>query len=879
MKKKTVLFSVFLVLMMVGLAVSSRAVNAEKQSVRRDIVIVYDNSGSMYSPEMGNPAWCQALYAVEVFASMMNEGDNLWVYPMADVTAGGETYYQGQPIKISSPEDAEIIRDINTPVAGGTPIESIDWAYEGLKQMNGDEKWLIVLSDGTTFHQGGVSMGEYTVAALTDKLGNYNKYVNVMYLGIGEGAALPDLKDNGKFARRVEKAPQSREVLDKLTSMCNQMFGRDELSGSHIQGDKVHFDVSMKRLIIFLQGEDISDVTLTGPDGRKIPSDGKIYTPSYNTNNEAITNGSGSAPIKGLIDTSLQGVIVNYTDDLQPGTYTLDYKGNATSKGIYYEPDVDLTVFLEGPDGKTIPLDKFADPSDPVDVTPGSYEIHFGLIDAKTGKMTEDELLGDTHYEVKYKIDDKDSSFVSDKKKDVLPLEFKPGAKVEIDYIRADYLSGYRIVKTGEEVGWPKDGIYVGPEAAGNLEIRTEGGPDGPYLLSQLETGEPFKAYLYYDGEKLEPEEVGKANISVETKTEGLKFEAVQEDDHYLVKPHYGDPAHPEKITDTEGTADIKVTYTAELHEEAEASASISFKIENDVTGLSVSTTASKKRFTLSELDGYEIPLSLLMGGEQLTSEELDNLKIDVVIKDEKGNIIPFTVEKLPDARAAKVTLSREGVKKGNYTASFQAETKDEIGQPTKASASYDFKVRLLPVWVVPAIIAAAIALLAALIWFILSRKVLPSRARLINVTYMINGLEVAAPPGCRLNNGGKSRGSLTISYPRVGAFPAATGNIVLTLEAVDTRYKVLRKKLFHKGNLSARCTSISAFPTVNNVNANGNVFNWDITDHHLILPPGADHFPPFTVGNNALIIINGNANDGMGGIQTLNMSATLLFS
>ena len=36
-----------------------------------------------------------------------------------------------------------------------------------------------------------------------------------------------------------------------------------------------------RRLIIFLQGEDISDVTLTGPDGRKIPSDGKIYAEKY----------------------------------------------------------------------------------------------------------------------------------------------------------------------------------------------------------------------------------------------------------------------------------------------------------------------------------------------------------------------------------------------------------------------------------------------------------------------------------------------------------------------------------------------------------------------------------------------------------------------
>ena len=59
---------------------------AEKETTKRSIAIVYDNSGSMYFDDAGVEdekdfkklkAWCQALYAVEVFASMMNENDEL----------------------------------------------------------------------------------------------------------------------------------------------------------------------------------------------------------------------------------------------------------------------------------------------------------------------------------------------------------------------------------------------------------------------------------------------------------------------------------------------------------------------------------------------------------------------------------------------------------------------------------------------------------------------------------------------------------------------------------------------------------------------------------------------------------------------------------
>ena len=57
---------------------SALAANGTKNATSRAIAIVFDNSGSMYTKQ--NKAWCRATYAIEVFASMMNQGDTLQVY-------------------------------------------------------------------------------------------------------------------------------------------------------------------------------------------------------------------------------------------------------------------------------------------------------------------------------------------------------------------------------------------------------------------------------------------------------------------------------------------------------------------------------------------------------------------------------------------------------------------------------------------------------------------------------------------------------------------------------------------------------------------------------------------------------------------------------
>ena len=74
---------------------------------------MFDNSGSMYGP--GNMAWSQATYAMEVFAAMMNydNGDQMKIFPMHNVTTGGAG--ETSSITVKSISDIGQIHNMYTP--------------------------------------------------------------------------------------------------------------------------------------------------------------------------------------------------------------------------------------------------------------------------------------------------------------------------------------------------------------------------------------------------------------------------------------------------------------------------------------------------------------------------------------------------------------------------------------------------------------------------------------------------------------------------------------------------------------------------------------------------------------------------------------------
>ena len=60
--------------------------SAQSLYVRKIVSVVYDDSGSMIEDDNGTyvDRWCQAKYAMEVFAAMLGEKDTLNIFFMSD---------------------------------------------------------------------------------------------------------------------------------------------------------------------------------------------------------------------------------------------------------------------------------------------------------------------------------------------------------------------------------------------------------------------------------------------------------------------------------------------------------------------------------------------------------------------------------------------------------------------------------------------------------------------------------------------------------------------------------------------------------------------------------------------------------------------------
>lgn len=507
------------------LPVTAHASGTAKAAKTREIAVVFDNSGSMYSG--GNAAWCRAGYAIEVFAAMMNENDRLSVYPMWTIEARGQSYSQDAPLTLAVSDDLSVIRDIYTPAPSGTPIETIAAAERGLNNSPAEEKWLIVLTDGSAFFENGSSLGGATKARLTEKLTQCSQSVNVLYLGIGSDAAMPDTSgsDNVFYAYN---ASRTEDILAKLTAMSNLIFGRDELP---VSGKSLEFDLPMSKLIVFVQGEDISGITLTDAAGQTLNAAGKPYTPSYGT------RGAGGQ-YEGIcsVDESLHGVVATY-ENCEAGTYQLDYSGNASSAVVYYEPDVDLSAFLTNEKGETV---------SPDELYPGTYQLNFGMVD-KNGNLTSSKLLGDTHYTITYEVDGKEETIESNESGTV-PVTLRSQSKLNAKLV-VTYLSGYRIEKDNAALGWPSDGLQVTVHPESTVELKLDV-PQNYVVISEKEDAQPMKGMLLEDGSPMPAELLEKAAFTADAGSIPCEVEEAA-DGSFLVHLNTPDTLEPCVVTVT----------------------------------------------------------------------------------------------------------------------------------------------------------------------------------------------------------------------------------------------------------------------------------------------------------------------------------------
>lgn len=691
-------------LLLTGMFAESPKVYAStKAGSTRAIAIVFDNSGSMYSG--GKMEWCRATYAMEVFASMLNKGDTLLIYPMSPIEVGGREYTMEDPLQLTDASQASLIRDIYTPYGGTTPIESVDCAAAGIQTVTADKKYMIVLTDGDLFYKNDRSLGDQTKAELDARFQKMaGKTLTVMYLGIGSGVTMPDTAESEYFVKK--KAANSEDVLSSLTDMCNQIFGRDTLPKNHLTDNTMDFDISMNKLIVFVQGENVSDLKVTGASGTV----GQLIstaTTKYST--------KGTGRYENCVpDTSLQGMMVTYAD-CAAGKYTIDYTGTATSVEVYYEPNADLDFVFTDAKGNTV---------DPNALYEGDYKVSFGMKDGKTGKLIDSDLLGNPRYLGSYSVNGEtfpiDQNGYNGEVSVKLNMDDSFDAKLTVTY-----LSGYTITKDSSDFGWPEGGIKVSARPAGDFRLEITGGQD-LYSLQDLEKGTPYTAKIYYDGVQLTGEELEKVSLEWDPDTSNAEIRKEPADDHYKLSLHYKDPSAPQNTACGECSVTIHASYTAQGSSEAQAQAPLTYNINDDFSPLQMEMSAPQDYIVISELEESQaIVVKLLFNGEKLPPEEFaaTDLKVDC------GGIDYKVTAREQDSSYLIQLLPTEGIGEGNYPIKATATHTDHIGRETQAEDALKVTLSNTPLWLKWLIALLILLILIIIILLILHIKVLPKHA------------------------------------------------------------------------------------------------------------------------------------------------------
>ncbi len=702
---KKIISIILTVVLLFSLAFSAIPTSAAKpKDPSRAIAIVFDNSGSMYTNN--KKAWCQATYAMEVFASMLNEGDTLLIYPMWPVTVEGKAYKkESSPLKITNKADAAKIRKIYTPEAGGTPIETIDYAAEGLSSISADKKYMVVLTDGDIFYLDGNPQSQNDTKKLLEE--RFNKYISdmgIMYLGIGADACEPKISSQDYTVKKVEN---SANIPATLTAMCNQIFGRDTLPKNHISGKKLDFDISMKKLIVFVQGENISNVKLKGDTGI-VGKQTSSTSVKYST--------EGTASYKSVPDESLQGMMVEYTD-CSSGTYTLDYSGNATSVEVYYEPDADLDFIFTDAKGNQV---------DPDSLYEGEYKLSFGMKDAKTGELINSDLLGEPQYEGKYFINGKEETISFKGNSGEVPISLKMDDKFEAN-LTVTYLSGYTITKDSTDFGWPKGGITVAAKPAGDFELKISGGDD-TYSLVDLEKGSPYEVKVYYKDKQLTGAELEKVKLDWDKDSSNAEIVKEFANDHYKLSLKHKDSSNPQNTALGKCAVTIKAEYAEQGSKAVKAQAKLTYEIKDNDEPLKIKLTAPDDYIVLSEIeDSKAVVAELLLNGEKMSEQEFETVKVSI-----ECDIKHEVTKDAKNSRYLIKLLPTDGIGDGDYDVKVTAEYKDHIGRNVTATESVEITLSKYPLWVKWLFWILLILLIIFIIWRIMRIKVLPKKGNLV---------------------------------------------------------------------------------------------------------------------------------------------------
>lgn len=514
-----------------------------KKQKSYDIAIAFDNSGSMYADQ----SWCRAKYAMEIFASMLDyeNGDKLRIYPMWAVTTDGTTSVQSsgkaqestEPIIINSKNDIDKISNLYTISASGTPFTPVNKAYEYLKSSVATEKWLIVLTDGL------FDGAEGNADVLRQRLLSMSKdeSIKVQYLGFASAKSLESDVGNGFYTK---KSSNAESLMSDLVDICNSIFQRSILPSEYYDGKTLNIDLSMRRVIVFVQGKGASVDSLTSGEGVSIRALQKSGQRKYSS----ISVGSYYLTATPPVDDTLYGEVVTF-DKCSKGQYILNCPG-AEKVQIFYEPNVDIKVSLTDENGNSVDASNDG-------IEAGEYTISSTIVDGTTGEeVTNHKLMGN---DVKFTTKVKTS-------KDAKPTTYENGAKITFEpddetevVVEATYLNGeYTISTRDDPFAFPLPLIVREQSVDFDVQLSQM---NTDYKIASYNDWLPIKATLSIDGRMLSEAEFQSTDVSFKTSNgvslyaEGLPIESAY-------NLYVGRDENNNVYIPTVGTHDIEIVFS-----------------------------------------------------------------------------------------------------------------------------------------------------------------------------------------------------------------------------------------------------------------------------------------------------------------------------
>lgn len=494
----------------------TKAAEIEKTNRSYEIAVVFDNSGSMYKDE----AWCRAKYAMEIFAAMLDykDGDKLKIFPMWEVTTDGTSKSGGSysPIQVESKGDIEKIANLYTPKAGDTPYAPVNEAYEYLQKTSATDKWLIVLTDGEFNQEARTDQIQKVAAAELQKrlTGLASNDIKIQYLGFGKAPELQQDESKGFYAKKSTDT----SLKDDLINICNAIFQRSVLPANRLDGKTLELDLSMKNLIVFVQGSDAKVESLKNAKGTKVECTLDSGQRKYST----ISAGGDYENAKP--DTSLAGQVVTF-GRCAAGKYTLTYSSEVAPQ-IFYEPDVDIEVTLTNAEGQKVDGTSGK-------LVAGEYTITSKIIDKKTKQdVTKHELMGN---DVKVKTIVKPESGEKKELGNPCTVKLEPDKKTEI-VVEGTYLKDYKIsTKDNPDLDWLKNIQVVEPSV--DIDLNAEVLQSNSwYKIKDHDSWKPIKATVKIEGKKATDEQLDKMELKIKTqKGVSYRYEPIKGESAFYI--------------------------------------------------------------------------------------------------------------------------------------------------------------------------------------------------------------------------------------------------------------------------------------------------------------------------------------------------------